>query len=365
MAENRLQPGIGAARERSARLLTRVYTPRFTRRLAVVTAAGMFVVYVLGTLVTTTGSGHGCGPSWPLCRGKFIPSFAISTAIEFTHRVATSLVTVLVLALALGLLWLWRSRLEIRILAPLMVVALFAEAGLGAALVLAPASALLLAIHFGASLLLFTSILLAALIVNELDRWDGMRDRPLPGGFRWLTFGMVAFTYVVGYLGAYMRLRGDEQACDSWPLCGRGQAIPGLAGAQGINFTHRLAALLLLAGAVWLFAWARRMRRARPDLYRGTVWALALVLAQAAAGAIVVFTHVAEASQMLHAGLVALLFGALCYIALHTLPRPADVRAARRIVARPVATAAAPAAAASAASTATQQAATAAPTNGA
>ncbi len=352
MAQNRLQSTIVGARARTARLLTRVYTPRFTRRLAVVTAAGMFVVYVLGTLVTTTGSGHGCGNSWPLCRGKFIPSFAITTAIEFTHRVATSLITVLVLALALGLLWLWRARLEIRILAPLMVVALFAEAGLGAALVLARQSAVLLAIHFGASLILFTSILLAALIVNELDRWDGMRDRPLPGGFRWLAFGMVVFTYVVGYLGAYTRLRGDELACDSWPLCGRGQAIPGLAGAQGTNFTHRLAALLLLLGAVWLFAWARRMRRARPDLYRGAMWALALVLAQAAAGAIVVFTRVAEASQMLHAGLVALLFGALCYVALHTLPRPAAVRTARRIVPR-AATAGAPSAA-----PATQQAAT-------
>lgn len=335
MAQNRLQSGIAAARERTAQVLTRVYTPRFTRRLAAVTAAGMFVVYALGTLVTTTGSGHGCGNSWPLCRGKFIPSFAITTAIEFTHRVATSLITVLVLALALGLLWLWRARLEIRILAPLMVVALFAEAGLGAALVLARESAVLLAVHFGASLILFTSVLLAALIVNELDRWDGMRDRPLPGGFRWLTFGLALFTYVVGYLGAYMRLRGDELACDSWPFCGRGQAIPGLSGAQGVNFTHRLAALLLTAGVVWLFVWARRMRRARPDLYRAAVWVLVLVLAQAAAGAIVVFTSVAEVSQMLHAGLVALLFGALCYVALHTLPRPAAVRAARRIVPRP------------------------------
>jgi cytochrome c oxidase assembly protein subunit 15 len=341
MAQHRLQPeNASSPRARVARLLTRIYTPRFTRRLATVTAAGMFVVYMLGTLVTTTGSGHGCGNSWPLCRGKFIPSFAISTAIEFTHRIATSLITVLVLALALGLLWLWRSRLELRILAPLMVVALFAEAGLGAALVLARQSAVLLAIHFGASLILFTSILLAALLVNELDRWDGMRDRPLPGGFRWLSLGMLLFTYIVGYLGAYMRLRGDELACNSWPICGRGQIIPSLAGAQGTNFIHRLAALLLIAGAIWLFVWARQIRRARPDLYRGARWALALVLAQAAVGALVVFTGVAGASQMLHAGLVALLFGTLCYIAFHTLPRPANVRAAQRIAPRQPAAAA-------------------------
>ncbi|MFI5272277.1 MAG: heme A synthase [Ktedonobacterales bacterium] len=328
----------GSFRGTIIQLLNRVYTPVFTRRLAIIAAAGMFIVYALGTLVTTTGSGHGCGNSWPLCRGRFVPEFAISTAIEFTHRIATALITILVIALAIGIFWLWRSRFEIRILAPLMVIALFAEAGLGAALVLARESAVLLALHFGASLLLFTSILLTAVIVNELGHWDTLRDRPLPGGFRWLTFGLVAFTYVVGYLGAFTRLVGVELACGQWPLCNAGQPIPGMIGAAGTNFRHRFAALLLIGGTVWLFAWARRMRRARPDLYRGACWALGLVLAQAVAGAIVVFTRVAEVSQMLHAGLVALLFGALCYIALHTLPRPAAARAARQIAVRNAAT---------------------------
>ncbi|HEU5441444.1 MAG TPA: COX15/CtaA family protein [Ktedonobacterales bacterium] len=324
-------PSTVNAKARLARLMDRVFTPTFTRRLAVVTAAGMFLVYVLGTLVTTTGSGHGCGNSWPLCHGRFIPEFAIATAIEFTHRIATSLITVLVLGLATGALWLWRSRLEIRLLAPLMVLALFAEAGLGAALVLARESAVLLAFHFGSSLILFTSVLLIALLVNELGRWDSMRDRPLPGGFGWLTLGLLVFTYVVGYLGAYTRLRGAELACNQWPLCRAGTLVPDLGSSAGISFGHRLVALLLMAGVVWLFAWARRMRRARPDLYRGAAWALTLVLAQAAAGAIVVFTHVAGVSQMLHAGLVALLFGTLCYIALHTLRRPAAARSSIRV----------------------------------
>src|SRR5215470_17057865 len=101
-------------------VLDRFATPTIVRRLAVVTAAVMFAVYALGTLVTTTGSGKGCGNSWPLCRGQFIPEFAIATAIEFTHRIATSIVSVCVLATAVGVLWLWRGRLELRILAPLM-----------------------------------------------------------------------------------------------------------------------------------------------------------------------------------------------------------------------------------------------------
>jgi cytochrome c oxidase assembly protein subunit 15 len=310
--------------------LERFATPTTVRRLAVATAALMFVVYALGTLVTTTGSGKGCGNSWPLCRGQFIPEFAIATAIEFTHRVATSLVSVCVLATAVGVLWLWRDRLELRILAPLTVVALLAEAGLGAALVYNPQTSWLLAVHFGSSLILFTSTLFIALILSELGGWDALRDRPVPGGFRLLAFGLAAYTYVVGYLGAYMRLRGVELGCQGWPLCS-GQLVPGFAGAVGIAFTHRVAAFVLLVGTAALFSWARSMRRARPDLYRGSVWALAVVIAQVLVGGLVALTRVAEISQLAHSGLVALLFGALAYVCLHTLPRPAAARKRHRI----------------------------------
>lgn len=319
--------------------LDRYVTPRVVRPVATITAVTMFVVYALGTLVTTTGSGHGCGASWPLCHGQFIPEFAISTAIEFTHRVATAAVTALVIALAFGVLWLWRSRLELRILAPLMVLALFAEAGLGAALVLLPASPLLLAIHFGTSLILFGSVLLTALIVNELDGWDRLRDLPVAAGFRVLVFALAAYTYVVGYLGAYMRLRGAELGCRGWPAC-NGALVPTLSGFAGIAFTHRVAAFVLLAGTVWLFVWARSLRAERPDLYRGSLWALAAVIAQVFAGGLVALTEVARYSQLIHAGLVALLFGALIYVCLQTLRRP---QAAQSVEASATAGAAQPA----------------------
>jgi heme a synthase len=321
-------PMLQNLRAQLAPVAARVVTPLVVRRLAAVTAGVMFLVYAMGTLVTTTKSGHGCGDSWPLCRGQFIPEYATATAIEFSHRVATASVTVLVLALAAGVLWLWRARLEIRILAPVMVIALFAEAGLGAALVLLPPTALLLALHFGSSLVLFTSVLLTALLVRQLGGWDGLRDRPLPAGYRWLVFGMAGFTYVVGFLGAYLRQRGVELACNQWPVCRDGSLLPGETAGGGIAFAHRLSALLLALGAVGLFVWGRRLRDSRPDLYRGSQWVLALVLAQALVGALVVWSRVAEVSQLLHAGLVALVFGALCYLCLQSLPRQARARLA-------------------------------------
>src|SRR5260221_842 len=133
-------PMLQNLRAQLAPVAARVVTPLAVRRLAAVTAAVMFLVYAMGTLVTTTKSGHGCGDSWPLCRGQFIPEYATATAIEFSHRVATASVTVLVLALPAGVLWLWRARLEIRILAPVMGIALFAGARLGAALWSLPSS---------------------------------------------------------------------------------------------------------------------------------------------------------------------------------------------------------------------------------
>src|SRR5260370_1332071 len=185
------------------------------------------------------------------------------------------------------------------------------HAARGAPLVLLPPTALLLALHFGSSLVLVTSVLLTALVVRQQGSWDNLRDRPLPAGYRWLAFGMAGFTYVVGFLGAYLRQRGVELACNQWPVCRDGSLLPGAAAGGGIAFAHRLAALLLALGAVGLFVWGRRLGDTRPDLYRGSQWVLALVLAQALVGPRVVWNRVAEGSPLLHAAPVPLVFGPL------------------------------------------------------
>jgi cytochrome c oxidase assembly protein subunit 15 len=192
----------------------------------------------------------------------------------------------------------------------------------------------LLAVHFGTSLVLFSSVLLTALIIYELGGWDRLRDQVIVPGFRILVFALALYTYVVGYLGAYMRLRGAEIACTGWPTC-NGQLFPGFSGFVGIAFTHRVAAFVLLAGTIWLFVWARSLRASRPDLYRGSFYALLAVIAQVFAGGIVALTSVARYSQLLHAGLVALLFGALIYVCLQTLPRPASARTTPEVEATP------------------------------
>lgn len=94
-------------------------------------------VIVLGALVRATGSGAGCGRSWPTCQGELIPSLEGATSIEFTHRAASGVALVLVFVLAALV---WRSAspgAPARTGAVLSVVAIVGEAAIGAMIVLA------------------------------------------------------------------------------------------------------------------------------------------------------------------------------------------------------------------------------------
>ena len=300
---------------------------RAARWLAVAATAGMFVVLIMGATVTNTGSAQGCGRSWPLCHGQFIPSFAVSTLIEFSHRAVTGVETVLILGLAL-LAWLgWRGRREVRILVPAMVFFLFLQAGLGAWAVLYPQVPEVLALHFGVSLTAFASVLLTAVFLLDLRGAEALRDLPLPTGLRRLVWATFAYTYLLVYLGAYVRHTNASLACLDWPLC-HGAVFPGFSGPVGIVFAHRLAALGGVGLVAWLALWTRRLRAERPDLNRGGALALALILAQALSGWLVVVLKMDLFSTLLHAGLVSLLFGTLSYLCFHILPRPAPVAAA-------------------------------------
>ncbi|UUZ84020.1 COX15/CtaA family protein [Paenibacillus sp. P26] len=51
----------------------------------------------------------------------------------------------------------------------------------------------------------------------------------------------LVYTYVVVYLGAFVRHTESLGGCIGWPLC-NGEVIPDLHGATAIVFTHRVAA---------------------------------------------------------------------------------------------------------------------------
>src|SRR3984893_15728827 len=177
--------------------------PSGFRWLALATTCGMFLVLVMGAAVTNTGSAQGCGRSWPLCNGQFVPEFTVATAIEYSHRAVTGIEGLLVVALTAIMLRLWRTEREVVVLALLMFITLVLQAGLGAGAVLAPQSPLLLATHFGVSLVAFAATFLSAAVVFERTRHAAPhRQGTTPGVFRGWVLGISLYVLVVVYLGA-------------------------------------------------------------------------------------------------------------------------------------------------------------------
>lgn len=117
-----------------------VPTSRRVRTFTIVawsTLAFTVLVILGGAVVRATGSGDGCGESWPKCGDQFIPpNPSVETAIEFSHR-ATSFLAGLGVALVVVLAFRFFPRGHIvRKAAVISGVFLIIEALLGAALVL-------------------------------------------------------------------------------------------------------------------------------------------------------------------------------------------------------------------------------------
>ncbi len=279
----------------------------------------MFLVVMMGATVTNTGSEEGCGDHWPLCHGELIPSYSVKTAIEFSHRFVTGIEGILILATAYVALRLRPGRRDIKILVGLMVGTLFLQAGMGAWAVKETQYAGVLALHFGFSLICFASTFLVMVAILDSGKHRTIDRASVPRQFVWLAWGSMFVVYGVAYLGAYVRHANAELACGvNWPLC-NGQTLPGLTGAEGAHFGHRLAALMSMIVVLGLVYWACRFKDRRPDIYRGTVIAAVLIAAQAGVGAIVVFSWLSIFATLAHAGLMALLFVALCDISRRTM----------------------------------------------
>jgi cytochrome c oxidase assembly protein subunit 15 len=305
---------------------------RALRNLAWVTTAGLLVVVIMGSLVTNTGSARGCGGTWPLCDGRFVPEMALQSLVEYSHRAVAGFVGLMVGVLAV---WAWiarpRSR-RIRILAAVGAGFIVVQSLLGGADVLWPEAPAVLALHFGFALVAFAGVLLLAVALGDPQESAPAAARPaaagpavtpraqsevLPPGFAAWTWITLAYVYCLIYLGSYVAHTGATAACSGWPLCYGWSGMP-LTGDAGITMAHRLAALMALVLIGWLHTTSRPVRRERPDLFRGTSLALTLVVLQALSGALVVGTP-PLGTILLHVTLATALFGALAHVCLLTV----------------------------------------------
>ncbi|MCM3759309.1 heme A synthase [Alkalihalobacillus oceani] len=282
----------------------------------ILTSIGILIVLLQGALVTKTGSGEGCGATWPLCFGEVIPtSPAIETIIEYSHRIVSGLVGAMIIVLAI---WSWKQLKhvkEARLMAILSVILIIFQGLLGAGAVVFGQSNTILALHFGISAMSLASVVLLTILSFE----DG-KERPVTvhvtKRFKAFFFIVITYCYAVIYTGAYVKHTEATLSCAGFPLC-NGQLFPGLTGPVGAHFIHRVTGILLLILLFVMMVWVLRHYKTQRLLVWISVICFLLVTAQLISGVSVVFTQNQILTVgLMHALIISTLFSALCYLAM-------------------------------------------------
>ncbi len=272
------------------------------RLTTAITLVATFVLVVIGGIVRVSDSGLGCGPAgsgthgWPLCEGGLVPAASAASVVEYSHRIAAAVVTVLI-----GLLiWqaLRRLRDQRRLVAGSVVagVLVLVQAGLGGLTVEHGLEELLVAAHLALAMVLLGLLLL-------LRRWSTTAPLPAPrrrsvlGALTALAAALVLVTVTTGGWVAGTEGHGTPDqpvAGQAHVACGTGwstRAFPGCIGRfpgfgqsrlADIQLVHR-SAMYLAAAAVLAMAAAAMVAGAASPAF---ALAAFLLLAQVALGAL-------------------------------------------------------------------------------
>lgn len=315
------------------------------RRLATLTSIATAALILIGGIVRISDSGLGCGAAgsgtqgWPLCEGGVLPADSAESVIEFSHRVAATVVTLLIGLLA------WRAWRRLRpyrglirgsIAAGALVIA---QAALGGLTVEQGLEDELVAAHLGLAM-----ALLGLLLVLRRAA-DPATEAPAPGSARGLrplallSAALVLATIVAGGYVAGTEYHGtpNQPLAGAHEACGQGfgaAAFPGCNGQGPVSFgqsrladiqlTHRLLMYLAAISVLALAALAARRRAATSRAF----WIAPLILAgQIALGALNVWAGKHAGLIVGHLALGTALWGTLAYAAATLLPAAAPAPA--------------------------------------
>lgn len=301
------------------------------RRLTKVTAGAALFLILVGSLVTSTGSGLAV-PDWPLSYGMLFPPMVGGIVYEHGHRMVAAAVGALVVIQALVFTW-REPRRWLRVLAWAAVAAIVAQGLLGGLTVLFLLPDPISIAH--AVLAQSLAMLLVFIAYAQSREWERRVRAPSPAASTarqpplWpAAAALPAVVFLQLVAGALMRHTDAGLAIPDFPLMG-GSLLPRfddrmLAAINAerfalrlepvrmaqvtVHFLHRLGAgvTLIVVAAVNLIV----RRRGRLEVRHLLTGVNALVLVQAALGALTVLTVRAPLVASLHvligAGLFAL-----------------------------------------------------------
>ncbi len=230
------------------------------KTLATASTIATFVLVSIGGLVRATKSGLGCGTDWPDCSGRVIPLFSEYTvAVEYAHRVAAAVVTVLLAALAMTAVKDHRDKPKVLWSGLGAFFLVLFQAGLGAVVVIMELDADTVVLH------LATAMTLLALLVHLTVRIWALDGHRWPTDAAVSRSSLIAAASVLALLlvGSYLSGTGGTGGFRDWPLMD-GKLLPDLAvKAQAVHFLHR--ALAAVVGII-VFAVTLRVMKRKTDL---------------------------------------------------------------------------------------------------
>ncbi|MEH7493977.1 COX15/CtaA family protein [Neobacillus niacini] len=290
---------------------------RSLKWLAVATTIGMILVLLGGALVTKTESGMGCGRSWPLCNGEFVPTdITPELVIELAHRLVSGSVGFLVLFLSI---WSWKVIGHIRetkFLSFLSFFFLLLQGLIGAAAVIWEQSDFILALHFGISLISFAAVFLLTLLIFEIDKKFEADKLIIDKRMSFHIIGISIYSYLVIYTGALVRHTQSSLVCRDWPLCiNDSPALPSNL-YEWVQMGHRSAAAGIFIWIAYVTYLAIKKYRQQKVIYWGWISAFTLVSLQVISGASIIFTRLNLYIALMHALFITCLFGVLSYFLL-------------------------------------------------
>ena len=200
--------------------------------LGLAVIVGLLALTTLGGAVRVTDSGLAC-PDWPLCYGQVLPTgdyppfAAYQVWLEWTHRLAASLIGLLVIAYA-ALTWL-RLRARPAVWAPAVsaVAMLGVQVGLGALTVTEQLEAAIVTAHLAVAMLIVMLVSASAAASIAASAAAGptapQRDlgaAPDPAAFARLALLAGFSVYALIVLGSYVTHTDAGFFCgNQWPLC--------------------------------------------------------------------------------------------------------------------------------------------------
>lgn len=282
--------------------------PAATRRqifslVAWATVAFNLAVIAGGTIVRATGSGDGCGETWPKCGDQFVPPNAtVETMIEFSHRATSFLAGLGVAALFFLALWAFEKGHIVRRAATVAAVLIIIEGLLGAALVLfswvdddiSVGRMVAVSLHLANTFLLLGALTLTAW-------WGSGKPRPsnpIPRDTaKWLVIGALTLI-VLGVTGALNAISDAVFPADSLMDGIADEFGPTAPALLRLRIIHPVVAVLGGIFVAWI-AMRQSLGRDR-DTQRLSAGLTIIVMSQMFIGVANIFLLTPLAMQVIH-----------------------------------------------------------------